>query len=403
MQWKNGVHLMKVGRGILHGSRAYTGPVQVNFNVTNRCNLRCLHCYFYSPCIERPNMLSVRQTRLKGLSLPEKTYLKNLQKLEANPQRILEAIDKLTAMGTRRFQFGGNGEPFFHSHALDFMRYATRGEGYCTVNTNGTLLDRPIMDELITMGVGKLRITTMAGTAKTFVRTHPGCRESMFETLRNNLIYLSQKKKLERCIRPEVTLVCVIVAQNCDGLLDFAKFAGEIQADEVVYALFDDVGDPGFAPLVPTAEEAACARKQLDESRIYLDSKRIKHNVSNALRVFRKKLNTQELYLNIPCYLGWLALRIDLDGSVYPCCRSYDSLGNIYEQDFDYIWNSKAYGHWRKTAKAINKRKTPVANCACNACVHHNLNTRVYKFFHPVKGRSSRLTKLFQANEDEIE
>jgi MoaA/NifB/PqqE/SkfB family radical SAM enzyme len=118
MNWRNGFPLIKVGTGILHGSRAHTGPVQVNFNVTNRCNIRCIHCYFYSPYIEKPNMFELRKARLKGLPLPERAYLKGLQKLEANPQRTLEAIDKLTAMGTRRFQFGGNGEPFFHSHAL---------------------------------------------------------------------------------------------------------------------------------------------------------------------------------------------------------------------------------------------------------------------------------------------
>jgi radical SAM protein with 4Fe4S-binding SPASM domain len=348
-------------------------------------------------------MFELRQARLKGLPLPEKAYLKGLQKLEANPQRTLDAIDKLAAMGTWRFQFGGNGEPFFHSHALEFMRHATREGGYCVVNTNGTLLDRPKMDELTRLGVGKLRITTMAGTAKTWVRTHPGFKETMFDALENNLIYLSEKKKSEGLIRPEVTLVCVIIAQNCDGLLDFAKFAGRIQADEVVYALLDDVGDPGLAALMPTAEEAACAREQLDESRIYLDSRGIKHNVSNALRVFRRKLNTKELYRNIPCYLGWLALRIDLDGSVYPCCRCYDSLGNIYEQDFEDIWNSEAYSRWRKEAKTINKRKTPVENCTCNVCVHHNINTRVYKSLHPVRGRSSRLTKLYLADDEGIE
>lgn len=403
MNLTNALPLIKAGTGILHGSRTFTGPLQVNFNVTNRCNLRCIHCYFYSPYIEKPNLLELRLARLKGLPLPDRAYLKNLQTLEANPQQTLETIDKLTLMGTRRFQFGGNGEPFFHPHALEFLHYATRRGGYCVVNTNGTLLDPPKIDELIRLGVGKLRITTLAGTAQMFVRTHPGCKERQFQDLEYHLAYLSEQKKSKGLLRPEVTLVCVIMAQNCHGLLQFAKFGGKIQADEVIYHLFDDVGDPGFSSLVPTPEEADLAREQLHEARDYLDSKGIKHNVGNALRVFKTKLNTKKLYRHIPCYLGWLAFRIDLDGSVYPCCRCYEPLGNIFEQEPESLWNSEVYDRWRKTAKAINKRRTPVENCACNTCVHHNLNTRVYKFFHPFRARSSRMRKLYPIDHGEIE
>ena len=385
---------LKAALGVMHGSRAFTGPLQANFNVTNRCNIRCVHCYFHSPHIEKPNMIELRRARLLHLPLPDRKYLKDLQRLEADPALTLAVIGKLADAGTRRFQFGGHGEPFSHPHLLEFLQKAKAGGGYCVVNTNGTLLARNTIDELVRIGVDNLRITTMAGKAHTYTRTHPGCEESVFETLKGNLLYFAERKKASRHPGPEVTLVCVIVAQNCGDLFDFAEFAGTVHADKVIFHLFNDAGDPGFAGVVPTEDQSSCARQQLEKAGRHLDSLGIGHNVENALRVFRKKLNTEKLYHVIPCYLGWLAIRIDLDGGLYPCCECYAPLGNIYRQDFGDIWNGEAYAVWRKTAFAINKRKTPVEGCSCGACGHHNLNTRVYKLLHPLRSRSSAFRRL---------
>lgn len=403
MALNNTLSRLKVMMGIVHGRRAFTGPIQVNINVTNRCNIRCIHCYFYSPYLKKPNMLELRRARMQNLPLPDLNYLKNIQKREADPEKTLAIIKSLAGMGTHRFQLGGYGEPFVHSRMMDFIEAAKEKNGYCVINTNGTLITKEKMDRLIDLGADNLRITTMAGTAHSFVVTHPGCKESVFEKMSENLIYLSeQKKKLEKS-SPGVTLVCVIVGSNCDSLFDFARFAGKISASGVVFHVFDDVEDPEFAALIPTVDQTETARMQLAEARTYLDSQGIKHNIDNALRVFNRKLDTRDLYRIIPCYLGWLAVRIDLDGSVYPCCRCYESMGNAYEQDIRDIWHSNKYNKWRDTAFKINQSKTTVEYCACQACVHHNLNTRVFKIFHPIKGRSSRLMRLYPVSCDETD
>jgi len=392
---------LKVIMGILQGSRVFTGPLQVNFNITNRCNIRCIHCYFYSPHLEKPNMLELRKARLLNQPQPDLKYLKDQQKREANPERILTVIKDLAAMGTQRFQFGGNGEPFFHDYLMDFLEAAKNEKGYCVINTNGTLLSKQKIDRLIDLEVDNLRITTMAGTAHSFVSTHPGCSESVFEKMSENLLYLAEQKKNLKKSYPKITLVCVIIGPNSDSLLEFAKFAIKIKASSVVFHLFNDVEDPDFAVLIPTPDQAKTARKQLNESRILLDSLGIKHNINNALRVFHQKLDTRDLYRVIPCYLGWLVIRIDLDGNVYPCCRCYEALGNANDQNIMDIWNSEAYREWRKTAYKINQKKTSIENCACHTCVHHNLNTRIFKIFHPFKSRSSNLKKLYPASCEE--
>ena len=52
-------------------------------------------------------------------------------------------------MGVRRWQIGGNGEPFVHSHALEFIKRIKKTRSYCFANTNGTLIDNARADALI--------------------------------------------------------------------------------------------------------------------------------------------------------------------------------------------------------------------------------------------------------------
>jgi MoaA/NifB/PqqE/SkfB family radical SAM enzyme len=230
---------VRVLLGILQGSRSFGGPVQMALNLTNRCNIRCIHCYFYSPRIENPNLFDVRKARRQGLSPPGNEQLRHLQRLDADTKLTHAVIDDAISMGTRRLQFGGNGEPFMHPSALEFMARAKRAGCYCIAYTNGVLLDRATVDELVRMGFDDLRVTTMAGTGETYLRTHPGSTEKAFGDLRQQLLYLRERRDALRTDRPKVRLACVVVTENCDGLSDFGHFAAELRADMVEFRPFE--------------------------------------------------------------------------------------------------------------------------------------------------------------------
>jgi MoaA/NifB/PqqE/SkfB family radical SAM enzyme len=383
--------------GIMHGSRAFGGPVQAGFSLTNRCNIRCIHCYYYSPYAEKPNLFELRKARQKSEELPDKEYLRGLQRLDVDSDLTRKLIDELTAMGTQKYIFSGSGEPFLHKNALEFMGRAKRAGSICTVYTNGTLLDRSIIDELLRMRFDELRITTLAGTRNMYLKTHSGVKDKTFDNLRDNLVYLAERKAEMGVKRPEVTLIFIAITQNCSGIFQFAEFAELVKAERVVFRPVDTAEDPRLKKfLVPTAEQAASVREQLVEVKAYLESRGVANNIEYFLKVFREKLDTTALYRVIPCYYGWLAAWIDVGGQVYPCCRCYEPRGNVYEKEFHEIWNGNAYRKFRKEGQMINKRKTPVSRCNCNSCTHYTANTRVYKAFHPLKGRSELLRGLSQ-------
>jgi radical SAM protein with 4Fe4S-binding SPASM domain len=379
---------MRAFSGIIHGSRAFGGPLSAIIELTNRCNLRCIHCYYYSPLLDLPLFAPLRRAKQMGLKLPDRESLKKLHTIDADTVATKSVIKELLDMGTTRFQFSASGEPFMHGNVMDFMGMAKRGGAYCLVNTNGTLLDCQKIDELILMGFDELRITIMGGSEDVYRRTHPGAGKEIFYRLKDSLNYIAQQKELQKIPNPKVTLICIVVPQNCDSLFDFAEFAAQVRANRVMYRPVDDVDDDGLAQLILTEEQAVHVREQLVKVESLLDDRGITHNIKNFLRVFRQKLDTSDLYRIIPCYYVWLSTKIEADGKVYPCCRCYQPIGNIHESRFASLWNSEQYSLVRKAALNLNKRRSPVRNCHCFNCVHHEVNAIVYKKLHPLKRRS---------------
>ena len=377
----------------MHGKQVFGGPIQAELGLTNRCNIRCIHCYYHSTHLERPSLRPVRKARLTGLELPSHEEIKRMQTLEADTERTNGLIDNLIEMGTRRFQFSGNGETFLHENALEFMSRAKHVGCTCWALTAGHMFNREKIDALIDMELDELRITIMAGTGELYLRTHPGIKESAFDDLQENLLYLAERKRALKKQKPILNLFYVVVSENHNGLMEFAKFANQVQADGVQYRPFDDVGDPGLASLILSTDQALYVREQLTEVKPYLESKGIKHNINNFLAAFRRRLDTTALYQIIPCYYVWLVVRIEPDGGLFPCCRSSVPLGNVYEQEFREIWHGETYRRLRKEALTINRNGKP-HGCTCKSCVNYAANLRIYRYFHPLRGRSAQMVNV---------
>jgi radical SAM protein with 4Fe4S-binding SPASM domain len=380
--------------GIMHGRRAFGGPIQANLRLTNRCNIRCIHCYYNSPYVEKPAFAPLRRAKQIGEDLPSSMEMNSLRHANADSKQMRSVIYELLRLGTRSWQLGGNGEPFMHQEFLEFAGILKRSGSHCITNSNGTLIDAEIADQLIRMQFDELRVTTMAGTPESYVRTHPGSTKEKFSILKRNLEYIVEQRNALNARRPKITLVTVVIAENSDSLVEFAQFAAHIGADRVLFRPVDDIDDPGLAKVVPSELQAVSVQEQLAEVRLFLESRSIGHNIDYFRTIFRGQLNTEALYKHIPCYYGWLASFIDPDGEVYPCCRCYEPLGNAFERGFAEIWQGTSYQKFRHEALHISSSGRPVSGCDCYSCVHHTANLKVYQALHPLKGSSQHLKFL---------
>ena len=393
MGWQGWMTRAKILAGIAHGGRAFGGPFQGCLWLTNRCNLQCIHCYFYSPLLSEPNYFDVRAARRGLIPAPSPREVRERRTQEADPQAIRAVIDDLIAMGTRSFHFAGSGEPMLHPHAMEFFARLKGAGCACCINTNGTQLDRQKAEALVRMGFNELRVTTMAGSEETYARTHPGSPPGTFERIREGLLALAECKASAGVRRPVLNLVCIVVQQNYDGLGDFVRFASEVKADCAVVNPVDDIDDPSMAPLVPTPRQAQAVREQIPELARYLERHGIRHNLERFAMVFNSRLDTRALYQVIPCYMGWLSVRVTAEGNVYPCCRCYKALGNVRQTSMRDIWHGAAYNAFRREAGQLNRRGSPVGGCSCYDCANNTPNLRTYRLLHPGSRRLRALQR----------
>jgi radical SAM protein with 4Fe4S-binding SPASM domain len=123
---------LRYGQG--HGaprSAAERQPIVV-WNITRRCNLKCIHCYSDSDAREYPGELTWDQCR--------------------------GVLDDLAQFGVPGVLLSG-GEPLIHPRFFDLASYA-RGKGLrLTLSTNGTLIDRDTAQRLKDTGFAYVGIS----------------------------------------------------------------------------------------------------------------------------------------------------------------------------------------------------------------------------------------------------
>lgn len=133
-------------------------PVVV-WNVTRRCNLRCVHCYSQS-----------EDRGYSGeLSLDEGKRL----------------IDDLAGFGSPVILFSG-GEPLIRPDILDLIRYATQKGRRAVLSTNGTLITPTLSEKLKDIGLSYVGIS-LDGLQKVHdsFRGIPGTFERVMAAIKN--------------------------------------------------------------------------------------------------------------------------------------------------------------------------------------------------------------------------
>jgi MoaA/NifB/PqqE/SkfB family radical SAM enzyme len=126
----------------------YSAPLFLAWQLTNRCEARCLAC-----CEE---------------SGPGQAWTDELQRQEA-----LELTAQIIALGIPYVAFGG-GEPLMVPHCWEiFERLAAAGVAI-KLETNGSLIDRAAAARLTALGVGCVQISLDGASAATHQRVRPG-------------------------------------------------------------------------------------------------------------------------------------------------------------------------------------------------------------------------------------
>jgi len=324
----------------------------VFWNITDRCNLSCIHCY--------------------SRSGPEQTTDGELSTGEA---RAL--IDDLASFGVPLIIFTG-GEPLLRQDIWELALHAARRGIRMALSTNGTLITAAAARTIKECGIGYAGISLDGATAE----THDRFRNAPGAFIKAVAAFSSCREAGLRC-GMRVTLTKENISE-LDALVDLARSLGasrfclywlvpcgrgietyeqlQLESTEVRKALSLLYRKTKVTP----AESMEFLTVDAPQDCIHLLASMERDNSPNLA-------DTQELLrsLNGGCSAGTKVANIDPQGNVYPCqfARFKEFLaGNIRERPFSGIWadaENTVLNRFRKKMENIGGR--------CRACTYFKL------------------------------
>ncbi len=321
--------------GIFDGLYAYKGPGFAQIDLTNDCNNDCIGCWCNSPLLEEKKI----DPEVKRQNLPFK--------------RVIKLIDELYKMGASHIYYAGGGEPFMHPRIIDILRHTKKRGFTCYVNTNFTLIDEKIVEELVDLKVDHLTVSVWAGTGQAYSAVHPNKSEDTFYKLKEMLMLLNKVKHKY----PIVKLYNVIFNMNYRDMEAMIEFALQTGSEAVEFTVIDTI--PGKTDkLLLNDKEAHSLLDSCNKLKGKYDNGfKNKIRLSGFEQFMRRVSNIDvasaeydsNIIGNIPCYAGWAFVRILADGNVNSCLKSHRfPVGNILDRDFREIWNNSLQKRFRE-------------------------------------------------------
>jgi radical SAM protein with 4Fe4S-binding SPASM domain len=298
-------------RDKLH-ARAYEKNLllRVLFEITNRCNLRCYHCYVTGSADE------------------------------LGTERVLTLLDEFAAEGCMYLTLTG-GEVGVRDDFLTIARGVKERRMTLGVLTNGTTFSREQLDELVALKPGRVSVSIYGGTAKAHEKVTgvPGSFARSLATVR----YLR-----EHGVACEVH--SVLMRGNFD---EFANIADLASSMDCVYRF-----DPTVAPRADgdaSVLEHRVSSAQLREfyMHMFLREKTLEGRLVDSVGEVPSRTPGN-------CGAGVVSAYVAANGDVYPCMGFAPAFGNVAAKPFTDVW--------RGSAAATHRRAMGSPLVVCNRC-----------------------------------
>jgi len=296
-------------------------PVVV-WNMTRRCNLKCVHCYAQAKDMEFKNELSTEE----GKAL----------------------IDDLATFGSPVMLFSG-GEPTMRKDLPELAAYAREKGMRAVISTNGTLIDKPLAKKLKEVGLSYVGISLdgiretndkfrgMKGAFDAALRGLHNCQE---EGIKVGLRFTVNKQNvkdipaifdlLEEEKIPRICFYHLVYAGRGSTMVDEDLSLEESRkAVDLIMDRTKVLHEKGFPAEVLTVDNHCDGP--------YLYMKLLKENPERAADVFELLSMNQgnSSGIGIGC-VSW-------DGAVHADqFWRHHSFGNVRERPFSEIWTDKS-------------------------------------------------------------
>lgn len=292
-------------------------PGYVEIEVTTHCNLRCRIC--------------------------EHTYWSETARHMPfeNFQGIIGQFPKLRWIGLT-----GIGESFLHPRFDDMVRLVKQRNAFLELYDTFFFIDREKAEFLIDQRCDRLIISLDAASADTYRQLRVG---SDFERVTGNLRRMFDLKHARGATKPELEFHFIVNTLNAHEMLPFLHLAKDISGGDTrvtftrMLHVFPEVRDLYIE--IPAGQQADV---MAEAGRIGLPC----------------RWNADTLAVKPPCTTctAWTMPFIFVTGEVIPCCSMNEanrreqqkatSMGNIFEDSLEDIWNGPRYRELRESLRA---------------------------------------------------
>jgi len=314
------------GDGLLARLNGRRYPIGAMFELTERCNFNCLHCYINQPA-------NCRITRNKELTTAQ----------------VKDILDRVAEAGLLFLTFSG-GEPLLRSDFPEIYQHARQLGLIVNLFTNGSLINQSIVDLLLEWRPFSVEITLYGAIPETYQKMTglPGSfarvRKGIELLLENNL---------------PLRLKSVLITENIHEMEQMRSFVEaldlEFRYDYILWPRLDGNRDI-FQYQIPTYELI-----KLDQS----DAERLSEwnelFFENDGRLVHKKY----IY---NCGAGQRSFVIDSRGRMNICAMSRSPSFDLLSMTFDEAW--KELGKLRLLERQMDtKCETCPIGALCYQCV----------------------------------
>lgn len=325
--------LRVLGQPIHYSAIAQTDPIQLNIEITSRCNLTCDHC-----------ARSFHKRSGSDMTLDAFEYLLDLMP------------------STYKVVLVGLGEPTLHPRLVDFVNLATSRGLKVGMVTNAMAMDKELSRRLIAAGLHSLTYSLDSVDIELASRVRRG---TDLDLIRSNI------EAFQTLANGKIP-TAVFSAVSTHTVNHLPELANAVARIGVTAWMLSDMNfhsnlaaslwkswHRGYREPIGRALHVAFSHnvpvlsvRGLEE--IGLQVRYHNYLITSPAEIGRRSADHQW------CLSPWQTLPIDVDGNVTLCdCQPHAVVGNLFEQPFSEIWNGRAMQAQRR----LMRSEAPPEDC----------------------------------------
>jgi radical SAM protein with 4Fe4S-binding SPASM domain len=294
-------------------------PNKINIDIGNICNLKCPLC---------------------PTGRGDKGASRGLMSLE-NFRKVIDEIGKYLT----NLELYNWGEPLLNRDLISMITYAKGKNIPVCISTNLNILDKEMAEAIMSARIDKVFISCDGASQETYSKYRVG---GNFDRLISNIHLLLKAKEELSNSYTRLVLLFHVFRFNEHEVEKITKLTNRLGIELRVNKMRTDMGREIF---------------EKDRESIERDIEWIPENEHyRAFDLAKNKKLKQMVCKNL-----WGTAVINWDGSVLPCCAVYGeryAFGNVFDESFRSIWNSRTY----RSARKEIKNRIRNSNTICHTC-----------------------------------